>query len=111
MPVAGKIIRGYVKKKNDGIDIGAAAGSPVKAAADGTVAAITKDTTGTPIVVIRHADGLLTVYAGVDGVSLAKGATVKRGQAIARVRAGDPSFLHFEVRKGVESVDPLPYLQ
>lgn len=111
MPVSGNIIRGYVKKKNDGIDIGAAAGTPVKAAADGTVAAITKDTAGTPIVVLRHADGLLTVYAGVEGVTLAKGATVKRGQQIAKVRSGDPSFLHFEVRRGVDSVDPLPYLQ
>ena len=111
MPVDGKIIRGYVKKKNDGIDIAAAAGSVVKAAADGTVAAVTKDTTGTPIVVIRHADGILTVYAGVDGVKLVKGAAVKRGQAIAAVRAGDQPFVHFEVRKGVDSVDPLPYLQ
>ena len=59
MPVSGKVIRAYVKKKNDGIDIAAAAGSSVKAAADGTVAAVTKDTTGTPIVVIRHADGIL----------------------------------------------------
>lgn len=111
MPVAGKIIRGYVKKKNDGIDIAAAAGTAVKAAADGTVAAVTKDTEGTPIVVIRHADNILTVYAGVDGVKLAKGAAVKRGQTIATVRAGDPSFVHFEVRKGVDSVDPMPYLQ
>ncbi len=111
MPVSGSIIRGYVKKQNDGIDIAAPAGTPVKAAADGTVAAITTDTTGTPIVVIRHDDGLLTVYAGVEGVTLAKGAAVKRGQAIAKVRSGDPAFVHFEVRKGVESVDPLPYLQ
>ncbi len=111
MPVDGKIIRGYVKKKNDGIDIAAAAGTVVKAAADGTVAAVTKDTTGTPIVVIRHADGILTVYAGVDGVKLVKGAAVKRGQAIAAVRAGAQPFVHFEVRKGVDSVDPLPYLQ
>jgi murein DD-endopeptidase MepM/ murein hydrolase activator NlpD len=111
MPVAGKIIRGYVRKKNDGIDIAAAAGTPVKAAADGTVAAVTKDTEGTPIVVIRHADNILTVYAGVDGVKLAKGAAVKRGQVIATVRAGNPAFLHFEVRKGVDSVDPMPYLQ
>jgi murein DD-endopeptidase MepM/ murein hydrolase activator NlpD len=111
MPVDGKIIRGYVKKKNDGIDIAAAAGTAVKAAADGTVAAVTKDTEGTPIVVIRHADNILTVYAGVDGVALAKGAKVKRGQKIATVRAGSPAFLHFEVRKGVDSVDPMPYLQ
>jgi murein DD-endopeptidase MepM/ murein hydrolase activator NlpD len=111
MPVDGKIIRGYVKKKNDGIDIAAAAGTPVKAAADGTVAAVTKDTEGTPILVIRHADNILTVYAGVDGVTLAKGDKVKRGQKIATVRAATPAFLHFEVRKGVDSVDPMPYLQ
>jgi murein DD-endopeptidase MepM/ murein hydrolase activator NlpD len=36
---------------------------------------------------------------------------VKRGQVIATVRAGNPAFLHFEVRKGVDSVDPMPYLQ
>lgn len=111
MPVAGKIIRGYAKGKNDGIDIAAAAGTPVSAAGAGSVAAITKDTSGTPIVVIRHSGGLLTVYAGVEGLRVAKGDTVSRGQAIAAVRAADPSFLHFEVRKGVESVDPMGFLQ
>jgi murein DD-endopeptidase MepM/ murein hydrolase activator NlpD len=83
----------------------------VKAAADGTVAAITKDTQGTPIVVIRHADGILTVYAGVDGLKVAKGDKVSKGQGIAVVRAGDPAFVHFEIRKGVDSVDPMAYLQ
>ncbi len=111
MPVSGKVIRAYAKKKNDGIDIAAAAGSSVKAAADGTVAAVTKDTTGTPIVVIRHADGILTVYAGVDGLKVAKGDKVSKGQGIAVVRAGDPAFVHFEIRKGVDSVDPMAYLQ
>lgn len=111
MPVSGKIIRGYAKGKNDGIDIAAPAGTPVKAAGDGTVAAITKSTAGTPIVLIRHAGGILTVYGGVDGLSVAKGDAVKRGQTFATVGAGDPSFLHFEVRKGVESTDPMGYLQ
>ncbi len=111
MPVNGNIIRGYTKKKNDGIDIAAAAGTAVKSAADGSVAAVTKDTAGTPIVVIRHADGILTVYAGVDGLKVAKGDKVKRGQTIAVVRAAQPAFVHFEVRKGVDSVDPMPYLQ
>ena len=72
---------------------------------------IRDSTEGTPIIVIRHADNILTVYAGVDGAKVAKGATVKRGQTIATVRAGNPAFVHFEVRKGVESVDPMPYLQ
>ncbi len=111
MPADGKIIRGYAKGKNEGIDIAAAAGSGVKAAADGVVAAITKDTEQVPIVVIRHAGGLLTVYAGLDGIKVAKGAKVKRGQTIAAVRAGSPAFVHFEVRKGVDSIDPVQYLQ
>ena len=111
MPVSGSIIRGYSKGKNDGIDIGAAAGTPVKAASDGTVAAVTKDTTGTPIIVLRHADGILTVYAGVDGLKVAKGDKVSKGQTIAVVRAAATSFVHFEVRKGVDSLDPLPYVQ
>jgi murein DD-endopeptidase MepM/ murein hydrolase activator NlpD len=111
MPVAGSIIRGYEKKKNDGIDIAAAAGSPVKAAADGTVAAITKDTDQTTIIVVRHPDNLLTVYAGVEGVSVAKGDAVKRGQAMAKVSGGTPTALHFEVRRGIDSLDPMTFLQ
>lgn len=111
MPVSGKIIRGYQKNKNDGIDISSAAGTPVAVAGDGTVAAITKDTEGVPILVVRHAGNLLTVYANIDAIAVKKGDKVKRGQAIAKVRASDPAFLHFEVRQGFDSVDPMPYLQ
>ena len=111
MPVAGKIIRGYQKKKNEGIDISASAGTAVGAAGDGTVAAITKDTEQVPILVIRHDGNLLTVYANIDGITVAKGDKVKRGQTIAKVRSTDPAFLHFEVRQGFDSVDPVPYLQ
>ena len=111
MPVQGSIIRGYAPKKNDGIDISAAAGATVKAADAGTVAAITKDTDQVPILVIRHPNNLLTVYANIDGITVAKGATVARGQAIAKVRAGSPAFMHFEVRDGYDSVDPMKYLQ
>ncbi|MEZ5778480.1 MAG: peptidoglycan DD-metalloendopeptidase family protein [Paracoccaceae bacterium] len=111
MPVAGKIIRTYQKKKNDGIDIAASAGTAVAAAGDGTVAAITKDTEQVPILVIRHDGNLLTVYANIDGITVKKGDRVKRGQQIATVRSADPAFLHFEVRQGFDSVDPMPYLQ
>jgi len=111
MPADGSIIRGYVADKTPGIDIGAAAGSPVKAAADGTVAAITKDTNQVPILVLRHADNILTVYANIDAIKVAKGDTVTRGQTIAVVRAGSPTFLRFEVRNGIDAVDPMPYLE
>ena len=86
------------------------AGTPVRAAAAGTVAAVTRDTDGIPILVLRHSDGLLTVYAGLDDLGVKKGDVVTRGQSIAKVRSGDPAFLHFEVRKGLEAVDPTPFL-
>jgi murein DD-endopeptidase MepM/ murein hydrolase activator NlpD len=111
MPVSGNIIRSYDKKKNQGIDIAAAAGTPVKAAEAGTVAAITKDTDQVQIVVIRHADSLLTVYAGVDALKVKKGDSVSRGQQIGVVRNANPAFLHFEVRKGVDSLDPMTFLK
>lgn len=109
-PVQGSIIRAYAPGKNEGIDIGAAGGTAVKAAADGTVAAITKDTNGVPIVVIRHANNLLTVYTNLDGLTVAKDASVSKGQTIGVVRNGSPSFLHFEVRQGLNAVDPADYL-
>ncbi|MDQ2066639.1 peptidoglycan DD-metalloendopeptidase family protein [Xinfangfangia sp. CPCC 101601] len=111
MPVSGKIIRAYDKKKNQGIDIAAPAGTPVKAAEAGTVAAVTKDTEQVTIVVIRHADNLLTVYAGIDGLKVKKGDKVSRGQTLGGVRAANPAFLHFEVRKGVDSLNPMSFLQ
>ena len=110
MPVAGRIARPFKKGSSEGIGIAASAGSTVVAADEGTVAAITRDTEGVPILVIRHEGNLLTVYAGVDNITVAKGDSVSRGQKIAVVRAGDPAMLHFEVREGFDSVDPAPYL-
>ena len=110
-PVRGKIVRTYKKGKNEGIDIAAGAGTPVKAAEGGTVAAITADANKVPIIVVRHDSKLLTVYANVDQIAVNKGDKVKRGQQIAQVRGGIAPYLHFEVRDGFDSVDPLPYLQ
>lgn len=109
-PVQGSIIRAYAPGRNEGIDIGAAAGAEVRAAAAGTVAAVTTDTNGIKIVVIRHSGGLLTVYTHVDNLTVAKDATVAQGQVIGRVRAGDPAFVHFEVRRGTQSADPAEFL-
>lgn len=110
MPVAGSIVRTYKREESDGIGIAAIAGASVKAAEAGTVAAITRDTEGVPIVVVRHEGSLLTVYAGVGEVSVEKGATVRRGQEIARMSTSGQQILHFEVREGLQSVDPAPLL-
>lgn len=110
MPVQGRIVRPFEKGKNEGIGIAANAGSRVIAAESGTVAAITRDTDQVPILVLRHDNNLLTVYAGVEDVAVEKGDRVQRGEPIAVVRAATPPFLHFEVREGFDSVDPSPYL-
>ncbi|WP_037315976.1 peptidoglycan DD-metalloendopeptidase family protein [Ruegeria halocynthiae] len=110
MPVSGTIIRAYDKGKNEGIDIAGAPGTAVTAAEAGTVAAITADADQVPIIVVKHNNDLLTVYANVEKINVKKGARVSRGQKIASLRGGDNAYVHFEVRKGFESVDPEPYL-
>ncbi|WP_323007630.1 peptidoglycan DD-metalloendopeptidase family protein [Pseudorhodobacter sp.] len=110
MPVDGKIIRPFTKGKSEGIDISAAAGSVVKAAAAGEVVALTKDTDQVPILVVRHDGNLLSVYAGIAAPKVKKGDKVTKGQPIAVVQQS-PAFLHFEVRKGVEAIDPVSLIQ
>lgn len=108
MPVQGSIIRVYEKGRNDGIDIAAPAGSTVAAAGAGTVAAVTRDTSGVPIVVVRHEGDLMTVYAGLGDVAVAKGDAIGTGERIGA--AGSNGFVHFEVRRGFESLDPETFL-
>lgn len=107
-PVNGSIIRTYEKGKNEGIDISAAPGSTVSAAGSGTVAAITRDVDQVPIIVIRHEGNLMTVYAGLDNVTVSKGQKVSAGAALGKARS--QGVVHFEVRNGFDSVDPEKYL-
>jgi lipoprotein NlpD len=111
-PVAGKIVKDYSGKSggNEGIDIAADAGTSVKAAEDGEVALVSRSVGASTIVLLRHADNIYTVYSNVTDVTLAKGDKVRRGQSIGVVAKGNPSVLHFEVRRGTQSVDPKPFL-
>ncbi|MEM8774378.1 MAG: peptidoglycan DD-metalloendopeptidase family protein [Pseudomonadota bacterium] len=109
-PVKGEIIREYSKGKNDGIDIAAAPGTAVVAADSGTVAAITEDTNGVPIIVMKHSDNVLTVYSNVGNVAVEKGDNISRGSKLAEIRKDGTAAVHFEVREGFDSVDPIPYL-
>ena len=109
-PVNGKIIRDYVKNKTDGIDISAPEGTPVIAAEKGIVAAVTADTQEVPIIVLKHEGNLLTVYAGVGDIAVNEKEEVSRSQVLGKIRPGSPPFLHFEVRRGFESLDPMKFL-
>ena len=109
-PVNGKIIRDYVKNKTDCIDISAPEGTPIVAAEKGIVAAITSDTQEVPIIVLKHEGNLLTVYAGIGDIAVKEKERVSKSQVIGKIRPGNPSFLHFEVRRGFESIDPMEFL-
>lgn len=117
-PVDGPIAVGFNKgsgpARNDGVDFAAPAGAPVVAAADGEVALVSQSLGGLgTIVLVRHADELLTVYGRIDGVLVNKGDIVKSGQQIGIVsNAAAPAEprMHFEVRRGAESLDPTQFL-
>lgn len=108
MPVNGAIARTYQKGKNEGIDISAAPGTTVSAAGAGTIAAITRDVDQVPIIVVRHEGNLMTVYAGLDDVTVSKGQTVQAGTPLGKAQG--QGLVHFEVRQGFDSVDPEKYL-
>jgi len=107
-PVEGEV-REPFSQRNEGIDYTAPKGSPVRAAAEGTVAAITRDTDQVPILIIRHSGGYLTVYANIGEIRVEKGESVRGGQRIASVGGGN--FLHFELRRGLEAVDPTRFVR
>ena len=100
-------------RTHNGIDIAAEAGTPVCAAADGTVYTTYEDDTMGMTVVIRHEGGYVTRYASLDAeLSVAAGDKVTAGQTIGKVgntalmesAVGD--HLHFAVTCNDKSVDP-----
>ncbi|MBM3542503.1 MAG: M23 family metallopeptidase, partial [Alphaproteobacteria bacterium] len=100
--------------RNDGINISAPRGTPVRAAEGGIVAYAGNELRGFGnLILVRHADGWVTAYAHTEDILVRRGERVERGQEIARVgRSGgvaDPQ-LHFEIRKGGEPVDPIAHL-
>ncbi len=98
-----------------GIDLMAPYGSPIRAAAGGTVLYAGWYFAYGKIVDIRHADGLITRYAHMSAFApgIVPGAPVAEGAVIGRVgttgRAHGP-HVHFEVRIDGHPVDPKPYL-
>lgn len=117
-PVKGKIISSFGPKgqglHNDGINIAAKRGTPVRAVESGVVAYVGNELRAFGnLVLIKHSGGWVSTYAHTDEILVARGDRVHRGQVIARVgssgNAPEPQ-LHFELRRGKNAVDPLGYL-
>ncbi len=117
-PVQGKVISAYGKgsgKANDGIDIAVPAGTPVKAAENGVVIYAgdgLKEFGNT--VLVKHDNGLVTVYGNASELNVKRGQQVKRGEQIAvsgmTGNAKSPQ-VHFEVRKNSAPVNPSTFLE
>lgn len=117
-PVDGPIISSYGPKKdglhNDGINIRAPKGTPVRAAENGVVVYADKQLQGFGnLVLVRHADRWMTAYGHLERIDVVRGATVRRGQNVGLVGSSgsvDQPQLHFEIRRGTEALNPVLYL-
>jgi murein DD-endopeptidase MepM/ murein hydrolase activator NlpD len=117
-PVQGRTIAGYGSKENglhnDGINIAAPRGAAVRAADNGVVAYVGNELRGFGnLILVRHDGGWVTAYAHNQDFLVTRGQTVQRGQTIARVgSSGNVATpqLHFEIRKGTQSVNPARFL-
>jgi murein DD-endopeptidase MepM/ murein hydrolase activator NlpD len=114
-PVSGPITSGFGwrwGRMHEGIDIGAACGTTIHAAASGTVIyAGWMDGYGN-ISIIDHGGGLATAYGHQSSIYVS-GGSVSQGQAVGAVGSTGHStgcHLHFEVRVNGTPVNPLNYL-
>lgn len=99
---------------HEGIVITAAAGTPIKAVQAGEVAFVGDDEKNYGnIVILRHANGVMTSYSHASEIIVKKGDKVAAGKTIAYVgQTGNAKVpqLHFAVRDGMRAVDPLTRL-
>jgi murein DD-endopeptidase MepM/ murein hydrolase activator NlpD len=114
MPVSGTIISGFGStgggERNDGINIAAASGTPIHAAADGVVTYAGNELKGYGnLILIKHGDTYVTAYAHTESIGVARGQRVAKGDVIGTVgQTGDVTRpqLHFEIRRNMKPIDP-----
>ncbi|MDD2683194.1 MAG: M23 family metallopeptidase, partial [Candidatus Cloacimonetes bacterium] len=118
----GKIIRNFGQETrsygtsvvSNGIDIAVREGTNVVAVDDGEV--IFSDRYGGQgkLLIIDHKNGFFSLYAYNSDLLAARGATVKRGQVIAKsgmTGSASEASLHFELRKDGKAINPVPYFE
>ncbi|MCW5725414.1 MAG: M23 family metallopeptidase [Maricaulaceae bacterium] len=117
-PLRGQIVSTFGPKpdgrRNDGVNIRANEGDPVRASADGVVVYAGDELQGYGnLVLVRHEGGWVTAYAHNRRLRVSEGDRVTRGQVIAEAGSTgsvDTTQLHFEIRRGVTPEDPMRHL-
>lgn len=112
-PSAGRVVQTFDDSNSKGMSFSTTAGESVMAAAEGRVIFSGVGPRGYGnLVIVKHSNDLLSVYAHNRSLLVKEGTTVKRGQKIAE--AGDSSGgtqrLHFEIRQQGKPVDPAKFL-
>ncbi len=100
-------------RRHDGIDIGAPEGTPVRASAAGKVLYVGRQGGYGKLVIVKHADRMITVYAHNSANKVAEGQSVTQGQVIAQVGQtgrATGTHLHFEIRQATKPRNPLFFL-
>ncbi|MGH8077099.1 MAG: murein hydrolase activator EnvC family protein [Lysobacter sp.] len=101
-------------RNSDGLLIGAGAGSPVKAVADGQVVYAEWMTGYGLLLIVDHGNGYMSLYAHNDALLKDVGAAVKRGESVGTVGnsggQGRPA-LYFELRRNGQPVNPTTWLR
>lgn len=118
-PLSGNLLARYGGRLPDGrtssgVLIGASAGSTVTAVADGTVVFSDWMTGYGMILIVDHGNGYMSLYAHNDALLKDAGATVRRGDAVAKVgNSGGQGVaaLYFELRRNGQPVNPDSWLQ
>jgi murein DD-endopeptidase MepM/ murein hydrolase activator NlpD len=114
-PARGRVIAGFGTGGNDGINIALPEGTPVRAAESGTVAYAGSELKGYGnLILIKHDNNFVSAYAHNSELLVKRGDQIRRGQVIANSgRTGNVNApqLHFEIRKGSDPIDPMPYLR
>jgi murein DD-endopeptidase MepM/ murein hydrolase activator NlpD len=117
-PAAGKLTSRFGRRwgrMHKGIDIAGPVGTPINAAADGTVISAGWNSGGYGnLVEIKHSDGTTTRYGHNSRLSVSVGQTVRQGQQLAEMGStghSTGSHLHFEIRPtGGSAVNPIALL-
>lgn len=117
-PVNGPVVSGFGMRwgrMHNGVDIAVPAGTPIRAAKDGTIAFTQSEAESGGygnFTCINHGGGLSTCYAHQSSFAITSG-SVKQGDVIGYVGCTGHCFgdhLHFEVRINGTPVDPMGYL-
>lgn len=112
-PTKGKVVANFNDAGNKGIDIAGTKGQPINAAAAGKVIYSGSDLRGYgKLVIIKHDQTFLSVYANNSNLLVKEGQVVNAGQKIAEMGDTDSNIvkLHFEIRQQGKSVDPMKFL-